>query len=123
MMQLWPARVEQLAARIEARVASDRADLTVHVLDGVALALVAARLHGARADLEQHRDDAEIWRGLTREHACGGATDVGAVEAQPDAVDQRIDVMLRETRVGAGAADLRAFERHAIAIAELRAEL
>lgn len=123
MMQLGPAGVEQLAACIDAREARDRADLTVHVVDRVALALVGACMRGSSAHLEHHRDDPEIRRGLARQHACRGATDVGGIEAKSDAVDQRIDVMLREARIGAGAADLRALERYAIAITELRAEL
>src|SRR6185437_9079512 len=122
MMQLGAAGVEQLAARVDAGVARDRADLAMRVL-GVAFALLGAGLRRSRANLEHHRDDSEIGRGLARQHACGGATDVGAVEVEPDAVDQRHDHVLGEAGIRASAADLRALERYPIALTELRAEL
>ena len=123
MMQLGTAGVEQLAARIDGRVARDRADLAVRVLGGVVLAFLGAGLRRAGANFELHRDHAEIGRGLTGQHACGGATDVGAIEIEPDAMHERLDAVLGETRIGARAAHLRAVEQHVGMLDEVGAEL
>jgi hypothetical protein len=67
----------------------------------VPLALLATRAAGRRAGLDDCADDAEIERGLAGHDAAGGLAGVGAVEAEPNAPDQLLQVFLAETGVAA----------------------
>jgi len=61
---------------------------------GMELALVAATLAGGRAGLQQRPGDIGVVLGLAAGDPDGSSADVGAVHAQPDALDKLNDVAL-----------------------------
>src|ERR671919_699092 len=73
---------------------------------GMPLALVAAALAGGRAGLQQRLGDVGVVLGLAAADPDGGGADVGAVQAQPYALDQLGDVRLAQVVVGVGGAGL-----------------
>jgi hypothetical protein len=66
-------------------------------------ACLGARLHNRAGELG-------LKFGLSAEDPACGIADVAAVEAEPDAADDRADVLLTEARVGARRAALGAIE-------------
>jgi hypothetical protein len=71
------------------------------MVGGVPLALLATRAASHRAGLDRCPHDAEIDRGLAGHDAAGGLAGVCAVEAEANAPDQLLQVLLAEAGVGA----------------------
>ena len=71
------------------------------VVLGVALALLATGTAYRHASLNRCVNDDDLGRGLAGHDAAGGIADVGAVEAEANAVDQILHVALAEVSVGA----------------------
>src|SRR6266498_234054 len=103
-------RGQELSARLLAAPAGLGAHPAVFVPLGMVLALVAAALAGGRAGLQQRPGDACVVLGLAAGDPDGGGADVGAVQAQPDALDQLGDVLLAQVGVGVGGAGLGALD-------------
>src|SRR5258708_1724291 len=72
------------------------------------LALLAGALAARDAGFEQRPGDIGVVLGLTACHPGGRAADVGAIQAQADALDQFADVGLAQVIVSIGGAGLRA---------------
>ncbi len=78
---------------------------------GVLLALVAARATCRDTSLQLRSDDAPVGLCLAQDEPPRRLADIGTVEVQADAPDERIEVLLfAETGVGARGARLRAIE-------------
>jgi hypothetical protein len=82
----------------------------VLVVSRVALALLGGGSAGRRAGLYHGPDDAEVGLGLTRCDAARGVAGVGAVEAEANAADQLLHVLLAEACVRAARAGSPAVE-------------
>src|SRR5438876_11173639 len=78
---------QKLPAGLLAASAGLGAHPAVLVLMGMALALVATALADGHAGLQQRLGDVGIVLGLAGDDADGGDADVGAVQAEPDALD------------------------------------
>jgi hypothetical protein len=74
------------------------------MVGGVLLALVATGAAGCCAGFDRGPDYAEIGRGLADHDAAGRLAEVCAVEVESNAVDQLLQVVLAEVRVGAAGA-------------------
>ncbi len=97
---------QELPAGLLAAPAGLGAHPAVLVQPGMALALVAAALAGGHAGLQQRPGDACVGLGLAAGDPDGGGAHVGAVQAQPDALDQLGQVLLAQVVVGVGGAGL-----------------
>ena len=71
------------------------------MVSGVPLALLATDTASDRAGFDHPADDEEIDCRLASHDSSGRLAGVSAVEAQPDAADQLLDVFLTERGVGA----------------------
>ena len=71
------------------------------MVGGVPLTLLTTDAASRRAGFDRRADDDEIRRGLASHDASGRLARVGAVEVEPDAADQLLQVFLAEARVGA----------------------
>src|SRR5829696_5084585 len=91
-----------------AGLATDTAVL--HAVFGVLLALLAAQAASPRASLQDSLSQFHIEGRLPGEDLSGRVADVGAVEVEPYAADQHLQVLLTQTGVGAGGAGLGAVE-------------
>src|ERR1700730_8423897 len=69
---------------------------------GMMLALVAAALAAGHARLQERLDDVGVPLGRATYDPDRRAADVGALQAQPDALDELGDVRLAQVRVGVG---------------------
>src|SRR5258706_2715472 len=98
------ARLLAAAARLHARPAVNDAVLRV------VLALVAAHLAGLHAGLEGSACRRGIEGSLAREDPAGRQADVGAIEAEADAADHRLHLLLAQVSIGVGGAGLGAVE-------------
>ena len=97
--------VQEIAAGLLAAPAGFGADPAVrHV--GVPLALIAAALADGRAGLQQRPGGTGVVFGQAADDPGGGGTDIGAVQAQPDARDHFGQVLLAQVSVGVGGAGL-----------------
>src|SRR4029450_3223715 len=97
---------QKLPAGVLAAPAGLGAYPAVLVQVGMPLALVAGALAGGRAGVQQRPGDVGVILGLGAYEPDGGGADVGAVQAQPDALDQLGHVLLAEVVVGAGGTGL-----------------
>jgi hypothetical protein len=79
----------------------------LHVLR-MALALVTADTTRVGARLNNDPRDCRLKSNLPTDDIPGCCTDIGAVEVQPDAPREHLDILLAEARVRAGDACLRA---------------
>jgi hypothetical protein len=70
-------------------------------MGGMPLAFITAGFAGGRAGLDHCPQDAEIRRGLADRDPGGSSAGVGAVEAEANAADHLVHVVLREIGVGA----------------------
>jgi hypothetical protein len=77
---------------------------------GVPLALGPTDLTGRHAGLELGPQQAPIRLGLPGDQPAGRITDVGAVQVQPNAANQHLELRLAETGVSAGGAALGTIE-------------
>jgi hypothetical protein len=77
------------------------AETAVFVMGCVLLALLGAQAARPKAGFEQGSREARFGARLSRQHFSGGVADVGAVEAQSNAVTQILDILLREVGVSA----------------------
>ena len=75
------------------------ADPAVLVHPGMPLALIAAAPADGYAGLQQRPRDVGVVLGLAARYRCGGRADIGAVQAQPDALDH-FGQVLRTLRSG-----------------------
>ena len=103
---------EELVTGLLARSAclgADAAVRHVHPLS-VSLALVAAASARLRASFEQPPGHLRIGAHLPRKGATRRLADIGAVEVEPDAARQLLDLVLAETRVCARGTRLRTVE-------------
>src|SRR5690606_24738765 len=103
-------RAEEPAARLLAAAAGLGADPAVLVLVRVLLALLGAQPAGRPEGLDLLADERVRRLGLAGEDAAGGGADVGAVEVEPDAPPEHVELLLGEAGVGAGRAGLLALE-------------
>src|SRR5438128_235405 len=87
---------QELTARPLAAAAGLGAHTAVLVHPGMALALVAATLADSHAGLKQRRGDVGVVLGLAADDPDSSAADVGALEAQPDALDHVGEVPLAQ---------------------------
>ncbi len=80
--------------------------MLVHL--GMPLALVAAAFANGHTGLQKWPGDAGGVLGLAACDPDGGSADIGAVQAQPDALDQLGQVLLAQVVIGVGGAGLEA---------------
>jgi hypothetical protein len=99
--RLGAERSEQFRAGLLAAAAGLGADTAVLVMGCVLLALLGAEAACPQAGFEQAPRQPRFGARLSRQHLSGGVADVGAVEAQSNAVTQLLDVLLREVGVSA----------------------
>ena len=99
---------EQEVAALLAVAARLRADAAVIVHLGVALAFISTALAGRDAGVELRVEDLADRLGLSREHAGGGAADVGAIEIGANAAAEFFELRFAEAGIGAGGADFSA---------------
>ena len=76
----------------------------------VPLALLATAAAGYRAGFDHGANDKQIGRGLADHDAAGRRAEVGAVEVDPNAVDQLLQFFLAEAGVGAAGAGSGTFD-------------
>jgi hypothetical protein len=81
-------------------------DPAVFVYLGMPVALIAAALADGRAGLQERLDDLGVVLRLAAYDSDGGDADVGAVQAEPYALDHLGDVLLAQVRCGVGGAGL-----------------
>jgi hypothetical protein len=101
-------RGQQLAAGIFATPAGFGADAAVFVMTGVPVTFCPAEFASRSADLELETQQVPICLGLPREHLPCGKAYVGAVQVEPDAADEHVQLLLAETGISAGGATLSA---------------
>src|SRR5215471_19360251 len=85
---------QELPAGLLAAAAGLGTDPAVGVVLGVPLALVTAALADGYARLQQRPGHGGVGICLTAYHPEGGGTDIGAIQAQPDALDHLGQVLL-----------------------------
>jgi hypothetical protein len=93
---------EKVVTRLLAPATDCRANTTVFVVSGVALALLGASEAGLCTGFDHCGDDAQIGGGLPRHDPAGRIADVGAVEVESNAADQLGQIALCEAGVCAG---------------------
>jgi hypothetical protein len=71
------------------------------MVGGVPFALIAAGAAGCRAGFDHGADHTEVAGSLADQDAASSIAGVGAVEVDPNAADQRLQVFLAEAGVGA----------------------
>ena len=80
------------------------------VMRGMQTAFVFAQLAGQAACLQRMGDQPVIRTGPARRDLARGLADVGAVQVEPDALFQWIDIIFAQARIRAGDAGLCAVE-------------
>lgn len=103
-----PQAVEQVSAGLLAASAGLGAHLAVLVLGRVALTIVATRLAGCHAGLENRSGQVGVVAGVTGEDRPGGGADVRAVKVGPHALREHRNHVLAQARICARRARLRA---------------
>jgi hypothetical protein len=101
---------DQILASLLTTSAGLCADPAVLVHLGVPFALVTAGSAGGHAGLERGAGEVGVVAGVPRQHPTRGVTDVGAVQAGTDALDQVGDPGLAQARIGARSTGLGAVE-------------
>jgi hypothetical protein len=84
------------------------ADPTVLMHLGVLLTFLGTEATGGGAGVQHSSDHFFVRPGPTGGNSACDVADVGAVQVQPDALRQRLDVVLRKAGIGTGRAGLRA---------------
>src|SRR5215469_18348173 len=97
---------EQLPAGLLAAAAGLLADPAVRHVRGVPRALVAAALADGDTGLQQRPGDMSVVLRLAGHDPHRGGADIGAVEAQPDALDHLGQVLLAQVGLGVGNAGI-----------------
>lgn len=93
------------------------ADATVfHAMLTVLLALVAAKLAGLGARLEERPTQRRLEGGLAGQRVSSRGADIGAIEVETNTADQRLHLLFAEAGVGAGSAGLRTVKAGADAL-------
>jgi hypothetical protein len=92
---------EKIVTRLLAPATDCRANTTVFVVSGVALALLGASEAGLCTGFDRCGDDAQIGGGLPRHDPAGRIAGIGAVEVESNAADQLGQIALREAGVRA----------------------
>ncbi len=100
--------IQQVLAGAFAAAAGLLADPAVLVVPGVPPAFIAAALADGHAGLQQRPGSAGIVFGQAAEDSGGGGADIGAVQAQPDALDHLGQVRLAQVGIGVGGTGLSA---------------
>jgi hypothetical protein len=80
------------------------AQAAVLVMGSVPLALLCTCKARHHTRFDRCANEAEIWQRLPREDAAGRVADVGAVEIEPNATYQILQIVLAEASVGARSA-------------------
>src|SRR5690349_17333724 len=109
---------QELAAGLLASPARGLAQPAVIVRLGMALAFVAAARADGNTGLEQRPHDIGVVLGRPAEDRSSGGTDVGAVQAQPNALDHVSEVGLAQIRVRVDDASLNAIVQGIDRVAE-----
>jgi hypothetical protein len=98
--------VQELTAGLLAAPAGLGANAAVLVNLGMPLALVATALACGHAGFQQRPEDVGVVIRLAARDPDGGGADVGAVQAQPDALNHLGQVLLAQAIVRVGGAGL-----------------
>jgi hypothetical protein len=109
---------QECAARLLALPAGGFAHPAVSVRAGMAFAFVAAASAYDNTGLEEWPHDAGVKFGRSTENRSSGTADVGAVQAQPNALDHVGEVVLAQIRVRVDDASLNAVVQRIDRVAE-----